>query len=314
MMRLKSYILLCCLFVSALSSGCQKPMHKETQYSMGTFVEVRSADPRAGAIVFDEFRKLEAIFNIFDPKSELSRLNLSQSAIVSEPLFSVLKEAREFNRSTEGAFDFTIGPVSILWKKAIAKKEIPLPGEIQQALALTGADYVYLNETTREVRLLKAGMIIDLGGIAKGFALNRAVKRLKEAKVSSALINAGGNVFCLGDNRGKEWSVGIQDPLRENKVIKKLELKDRAVSTSGDYTQYFELNGKRYSHIIDPRTGYPADSKIASATVISSDASAGDALSTACIVLGLDKSRRILAGFPDARAALVAFDGKIHEI
>ncbi|MFA5039329.1 MAG: FAD:protein FMN transferase [Candidatus Omnitrophota bacterium] len=310
-----------CFFLTAiaalalvLSCGCQKPLYKQTEFLMGTFVEVRSRDARASAIVFEEFRKLEEIFNIFDPESELSRLNKNQSAVVSEPLFAILKEAREFHRASAGAFDAAIRPLTQLWKKSMAKKELPGPEDVREALSLAGSDNIYLNEDTREVRLLKSGASVDLGGIVKGFALDRAVEKLKESRIDSVLVNAGGNVFCLGANGSRPWRAGIQDPFGGKKVLRSLVLEDQAASTSGDYQQYFELDGKRFSHIIDPRTGYPADSGVVSATLVSADASTGDALSTACVVLGVEKSREMLAAFPGVKAFLITSDGVIHAL
>jgi thiamine biosynthesis lipoprotein len=298
----------------ASAGGCQKPLYQETQFIMGTFVEVKSPDARASAIVFDEFKKLEAIFNLFDRGSELSRLNDTQKAVVSEPLFDIIQQAQGFYRLTDGAFDITVGPASVLWKKAIASKILPGPDAVAQALSLAGSDFIYLDAKTREVALLKSGMRIDLGGIAKGFALDRAVRKLKDAQIDSALINAGGNIYCLGTNHRAPWRVGVQDPFREGKVLDELVLADRAVATAGDYQQYVEINGRRYSHIVDPKTGYPAQSGIVSATIIADDATASDALSTACVVLGLEKSRKLLSRFPEMKAILVANDGTLYRI
>lgn len=296
----------------AFWGGCGNSLHRKTEFLMGTFVEVRSLDPRASQIVFEEFRKLDKIFNAFNRDSELSRLNTNSSAVVSEPLFAVLKQSLAFTQASAGAFDVSVGPVGRIWKKSIVQKTMPNPLEWEEARSLTGADNIYLDEATREVRLLKAGMMLDLGGIAKGFALDCAVQKLRKAGVTSALINAGGNVYGLGTNRGKPWRVGIQDPFHVNKVLKDIELTDMSVSTSGDYQQYFELNGKKFSHIIDPRTGYPAESGVVSATLASKDAAAADALSTACVVLGLEKSRLLLAQYPEIQAYVITKDGVLH--
>ena len=298
----------------ASAGGCRKPLYQETQFIMGTFVEVKSPDARASAIVFDEFKKLEAIFNLFDSDSELSRLNDTQKAVVSEPLFDIIQQAQGFYRLTGGAFDVTIGPASILWKKAIASKTLPGPDTVAQALSLVGSDFVYLDAKTKEVALLKSGMRIDLGGIDKGFALDRAVRKLKDAQIDSVLINAGGNIYCLGTNHRAPWRVGVQDPFLEGKVLDELVLADKAAATAGDYQQYVEINDKKYSHIVDPKTGYPVQSGIVSATVIAGNAAASDALSTACVVLGLEKSRQLMSRFPGMRAILVANDGTLYKI
>lgn len=278
---------------------------------MGTLVEVTSPDPRAKGIVFSEFGRLEALFNLLDPDSELSRLNEAGVRLVSADLFNILKEAQRFYKVSGGAFDATIGPVSLVWKKAMADNRMPSEEEIRRALQRVGFDYVYLDAKTMTVHLLKSGARIDLGGIAKGYALDRAVALLRRARVTSALVNAGGNIYCLGKNGRRPWVVGVRDPRRPGVVRKRLELEDKAVATSGDYEQFFVYRDKRYSHIIDPRTGSPADSGVVSVTVVVPDGLTADALSTALFVLGRQKGADLLKGFPEAQASGVTNDEKL---
>jgi len=281
---------------------------------MGSFIEVISNDSRAPAIVFAEFKRLEAIFNLYDESSELSHLNASGDLIVSPEFFDILKKSKKFYELTDGAFDVTVAPLSLLWKKAISKKQLPQEGDVKIALTSVSSDYLYLDQKNSRVRLLKEGGRIDLGGIAKGYAVDCAVAKLKEAHIQSAIVNAGGNIFCLGENGKKPWSVGIQNPRKAGAVIEQLELRDKAVSTSGDYEQFFIFQNKRFSHIINPKTGYPSDAGIVSATVIASDATTADALSTACVVLGIQKSGAVLKRFPGAKAKLVDEHGEIHDL
>ena len=281
---------------------------------MGTFVEVISNDTRAKDIVFSEFKRLEGIFNLFDKDSELYRLNASGSLVASPELFDVLKTAKQFYEQTKGAFDVTIAPLSLRWKIAIKNQEAPKDDEIKKLMGFVGFDYVYLDEKTRNVRLLKSGCSIDLGGIAKGYAVDKAIARLRQAKITSAIVNAGGNLYCLGDNNGAPWQTGIQDPRQERHLLTRIAVKDKGVSTSGDYEQFFIYKNKRYSHIIDPRTGYPADSGIIAATVVARDALTADALSTALIILGLDRSSELLKHFPGASAKLIDASGKIFDL
>ena len=137
--------------------------------------------------------------------------------------------------------------------------------------------------------------------------------KLKNARVKSALINAGGDIYCLGDNNGKPWRVNVQDPRHPKHMLRRLKVENRAVATSGDYEQFFDFRGRRYSHIIDPATGYPANAGISSATVIASNALTADALSTSLMILGMEKAREVLRRFPGVNAILVDVNGRVHE-
>ncbi len=313
-MNSKKFLLLPFYFYLLTLVGCGKPLHKDSEFLMGTFVEVISRDTRAKDIVFSEFKRLEGIFDLFDEKSELHRLNLYGFLTASPELFDVLKKAKQFYERTNGAFDVTIAPLSLRWKSAIKNQEAPKDDEIKKFMGLVGFDYVYLDDKTRNVRLLKSGGSIDLGGIAKGYAVDKAIAKLRQAKIVSAIVNAGGNLYCLGDNNGAPWQAGIQDPRQERHLLSRIAVKDKGVSTSGDYEQFFIYKNKRYSHIIDPRTGYPADSGIIAATVVASDALTADALSTALIILGIDKSSELLKRFPGASAKLIDSSGRIFDL
>lgn len=309
-----SVFFVCSLFTAVFISGCGKSMQKDSEFIMGTFVEVASHDSRAKTIVFEEFKRLEKIFSLFDEDSELFRLNKTGDIAASEDLFFVLKKAREFHGLTEGAFDVTVAPLSILWKRAIKRSELPAPEAIAEAQELVGFGGVYMDENLNRVKFLKMGVKIDLGGIAKGYAVDRSVLRLKEAGVTSAIVNAGGNIYCLGANNGRAWRVGIQDPRAGSKLLKKMEFENKAVATSGDYEQFFIFQNKRYSHIIDPKTGYPADRGVISATVSADSAMIADVLSTSAVVLGLDKARKLLRRFQGVSAKVVDEKGEVYEL
>ena len=301
------------IFLSC-AAGCGQRAYKDAEFSMGTMVEVTSSDPKAKDIVFLEFRRLEKIFNLFDSDSELSVLNASGEMHVSEDLFRILMKSHEFFVETQGAFDVSIAPVSLLWKRAIQESKLPDIAQVKEALAHVGFDYVYLDAKNHLVKILKEGLKLDLGGIAKGYALDQAVLKLRKAGVKDALINAGGEIYGLGMNHQKPWHVGIQNPRNEKRIIKKIDLENLASATSGDYEQFFVFQDKRYSHIIDPKTGTPADAGIVSATVIAPDGATADALGTACVVLGAKRSSALIKKFKDTHAILVTREGKIIEI
>ncbi len=295
-------------------TGCSQTMHKDSGFFMGTFVEVLSSDPRAKDIVFEGFKKYEKMFNIFDQESELSRLNRSGDMVVSVELFEILTQAQKFYQETNGAFDVTVGQVSLLWKKAIKSEVIPSDSDVKSALCSVGFNNVFLIEKERRVKFLKQGIRIDLGGIADGFALDKIVSKLKSEGIKSAIINVGGDVYCLGSNGTHPWKVGIQDPNHTRHLIKRVEVIDRAVSTSGSYEQSFIFKNKHYSHIINPKTGYPAESGLSSVTVISQSATEADALSTAIMVLGKDEAKKILKTFGGVHAILIDSGGNLFEI
>ena len=302
------------LCVVLLCGGCSKPPKEDSAFFMGTFIKVTAYDAQAFAIVFDEFRRLDKVFSLFDDESELAVLNRKGELVVSEDLFRVLKMSREFYQATSGAFDVSVAPLSLIWKQAIKEQALPAQEEIELARGRVGMDYVYLDEATRRVKLLKDGVQLDLGALAKGYAIDRAIARLKEAQITSALVNAGGNVYCLGDNKGKPWQVAIRDPRQKGRVFGVMDLRDQAAATSGDYEQFFEIDGKRYTHIIDPKTGYPAEDGAVAATIVSSSAATADALATSCLLLDPARCRDLLGRYPEVRAKLVDVHGKVSTL
>lgn len=301
-------IFLCCCFFSL---SCRPKTYTDTAFFMGTFVEVTSSNPQAKEVVFREFERVEKMCSLFDENSELSRLNSSGDLVASKEFFDILEKAQMYYETTDGAFDVTIAPLSLLWKKAFLAQELPREEDIKQALSCVGSDYIYLDDKNLSVKLLKMGVKLDLGGMAKGYAVDSSIAKLKALKIDSAIVNAGGDIYCLGENDKRPWRVGIQDPRNNKNIIETLQLENKAVATSGDYEQFFIFQDKRYSHIINPSTGYPAVSGIISASVIAKDALTADVLATAFVVLGYEKSLPVINRFQDAQAKLIADQGRI---
>jgi thiamine biosynthesis lipoprotein len=179
-----------------------------------------------------------------------------------------------------------------LWGFTDKKFRLPKDDEIKKTINLVGSDKIILQEENNVVEFKNLGMKIDLGAIAKGYAIDSAINKLKINGVKSCLINAGGDLFCLGDKLGKPWNIAIQNP-RLPSFLGYLKLKDRAVATSGDYEQYFIQDNRRYAHILNPKSGYPADSGVVSVTVLASDCLTADALATAIFVLGKIKGEEL---------------------
>lgn len=269
-----------------------KLLYIETRVLMGTFVKVVSPDKRAPGIVFNEIGRIEKLLSKYNPQSEVSKLNESGYLKASPETFYIINKAKEYCFATNGAFDITIEPLMRLWGLTNKQYTIPKDEQIKETLKLIGSDKIILHDKNNVIQFTLSGMKIDLGAIAKGYALDCAANKLREARVTSCLINAGGQAYCLGNYFSKPWSVGIKDP-NSNRPIGTLWLTNKSVSTSGNYRQYFLKDKKRYGHILDPRLGVPIDSKIASVTVISDQALCADALSTAVFVLG-EKEGRLL--------------------
>lgn len=288
-----------------LINGCSnKQLYKDTELLLGTFVEVTSSDAVAAKIAFAEIRRIENLLSKYKADSEISRLNQKGELRVSPETMFVLKKAEEFWLLTDGAFDVTVGPLMDLWGFTQKKYYLPKEQEVREVLKGVGFDKIILNPKDNMIKFRLPGMRIDLGALAKGYAVDCAVKELKKKGIKDFLINAGGDIYCLGDKRGQPWKVAIEEP-RRNTLLGYLELKDVAVATSGDYQQYFLKDKKRYTHIFNPKTGYPVDSSVISVTVIAPDCLTADALATSIFVLGKVKGEALAKKFTDVRVKIV---------
>jgi len=286
--------------------GCQdKALYKDTQVLMGTFVEVISPDENAKDIVFAEIKRIEDLLSKYKPDSEISKLNkLGQLKVSPDTLF-IIKKAKSFWQLSDGAFDITVGPLLDLWGFTDKKFYLPSKLEIEGILKFVGSDKLLLQEDDNMVKFKISGMKIDLGAIAKGYAVDCAVKKIKEKGIKSCLINAGGQIFCLGDKFGKPWHIAVQNPRDKNDILTYLDLKDKAVATSGDYEQYFFKDNHRYCHIFNPKTGYPVETDFISVTVVAADGLTADALATAIFVLGKEKGEVLAKKFPDVKVKII---------
>ena len=275
----------------------QKKLFRDNRILMGTFWEVTSPDKKAGRIVFNEVSRIEGLLSKYRKDSEVYRLNETGKLKVSPETFSIIKKSKEISAKTDGAFDITVAPLIDLWGFTGQNFQVPAKHKIDAALKLVGNDKIILHEKDNSVEFKKPGVKIDLGGIAKGFTLDCAVEKLKEAGIKDCLIDAGGQIYALGNKFGKPWKIAVKDP-GKNGLAETLVLKNRSASTSADYEQFFVKDNKSYGHIIDPKTGFPVESNIGAFTVISDNATEADALSTAIFVLGEGKETELLSKFP----------------
>jgi thiamine biosynthesis lipoprotein len=275
-------------------------LYRDNRLLMGTFWEIVSTDKRAGAIVFAEARRIENLLSKYLPDSEVSRLNRAGKLKVSPDTFYIIKKSKEFWQVTGGAFDITIAPLVDLWGFTSRQHNLPGENSIKAALELVGSDKIILHEKDNMVEFKLPGMKIDLGAIAKGFAVDCAVKLLKDNNIDNCLINAGGQVYALGEGPKGKWKVAVQNP-RKPGISRPLELKDQSASTSGDYEQFFLKDGKRYCHIINPKTGQAINSGIVSVTIVDRSGLNADALSTAVFILGEEGLKMLKNKFPETR-------------
>ncbi|MDP2927501.1 MAG: FAD:protein FMN transferase [Candidatus Omnitrophota bacterium] len=274
-----------------------KRLYRDNRLLMGTFWQVSSPNNQAGAIVFSEVSRIQQLLSKYIQTSEISRLNRLGRLKVSADTFFVIKKSQEFCRLTQGAFDITVAPLVDLWGFTNQEFQVPSDDKIRAVLELVGSDKIILHEKDNVVEFKIPGTRIDLGAIAKGFALDCAVKKLKENNIDSCLINAGGQVYALGNKFGQAWKIAIRGA-NKSEITTTLELKNKSASTTGNYEQFFFKNGKRYCHIIDPRSGYPAQTQITSVTVVADQGLTADALSTSLFVLGKKDVEEILKKFP----------------
>jgi thiamine biosynthesis lipoprotein len=263
---------------------------------------------------FSELKRLERLLDFYSPTSEISKINKGSGGVpvsVTPTTFTLINTALKVSELTDGAFDITLGVINRRYD--FIKKTHPTPQEIKSLLPLVGYKNIVVNPSLRVVFLKKQGMMIDPGGITKGYAADRAVEVLRAQGIKAALVAVAGDIKAYGlKPDGRAWLVGIRDPRSRDteQVFATLRLKDMAVSTSGDYERYFIEKGVRYHHILDPKTGMPARGVI-SVTVVGPEAVYTDSLATACFVKGVKEGMKMVErnGY---MAVVVDSSGAIH--
>lgn len=264
---MKKAVLLFLILIITLS-GCVPNAHSRTFFAMDTFIDITGDKDGAAE---KEIKRIDALLSVTSDNSDISKYNRGES--VSDETQALIDRCEEIRKMTDGAFDISVQSAVDLWDVKNAKAP-PSDSDIKKAIADKSK--------------------IGLGAVAKGYAAAKARQILLDKGVKSAVLSLGGNVALIGKKTdGSEWNVGIQHPLYSDRLIATVKASDTAVVTSGGYQRYFEYDGKRYHHILDPRTGYPADSGIISATVITKDDTLADALSTAVFVMGTEKATEL---------------------
>lgn len=271
--------------------GCGQQAAERSIFAMDTVMDIRAygngADEAADAAV-EEIRHLERIFDRGDENSDIYRINNSDSCTVGEDCSYLLMRAAEISDMTDGSFDMTMAPLGDLWGFRDRQYRVPSEAEIESSMENVGWEKVAQSGNVVKKPL---EVKLDAGGIAKGYASEAAADIFEEYGISSGIVSLGGNVRAVGRKPdGEMWTVAVQDPLNESSYFCTVKVEDEAVVTSGGYQRYFEENGERYHHILDPKTGYPADSGLISVSVVSSDGTLADGLSTGLFVMGKEKA------------------------
>ncbi|MEY4764707.1 MAG: thiamine biosynthesis protein ApbE [Pseudomonadota bacterium] len=285
---------------------------------MGTAIGVIlwADDPGQGEAAIDavmaEMHRIDHVMSPHRPESELSRINREahgQAVPLSEEMAALLARAQTFARQSGGAFDITYAAVGQLYdyRAGVA----PTPEALALARQAVGHQHLVLDESARTVRFAKPGMRIDLGGFAKGHAVDRAAAILRGLGIRHAHVNAGGDSRVIGDHRGRPWTIGIRDPRRPDHMAAVLPLQDVSISTSGDYERYFERAGERFHHLIDPATGRsPRD--VHSVTILADDGLTTEALSKTVFVMGRERGLALIETLPGVDAIVIDAQGVMH--
>ncbi len=285
---------------------------------MGTFVEIQVFEPKMEAKTvqhaiekaMDEIEGVSRIMSSFDVKSDISRVNAEAGrkwVSVNPKTIEVLNKALRLSEMSDGVYDISVGRILELWGfSGNGQRDIPEKKEIETAMLGVGFEKVSIDEENNRVKFKNLYTKIDLGSIAKGYAVDLAACSLKRSGIKNALVNAGGDIYSMGSNKdGHGWVVGIRHPKEKNEIIGTLAIKDKAVVTSGNYENFFIKDGEKYSHIIDPGTGYPVENNIVSVTVVSFDTATADGLATMIAISGANKGLEIVKALKDTECIII---------
>ena len=288
-MKRSWFLIVLCL--PLLLCGCAQKSAEREFFAMDTVMQLRAYGPAAEDALAQaeaEIYRLEGVLSCRDEQAALARLNETGGGTAGEETAALLQTALTLCEQTGGAYDPALGALSEAWGFSTGAYRVPEPDALAEAMQSSGAGLVQLDGISVT---LTNGAQLDLGGIAKGYAAGRVRTILREAGVTSAIISLGGNVAAVGKKPdGSAWTVGLQDPDRPEAYFGTVSIEDACVVTSGAYQRYFEENGQTYHHIIDPRTGYPAENGLISVTIISADGTLADALSTSLFIMGPEEA------------------------
>jgi thiamine biosynthesis lipoprotein len=304
-----------CLALTGLPAWAEWFSREEAIMGTSVRVELWQEDAAAAqadmAAVMDEMHRIDELMSPYKPASELSRINreaAKKPLPISLEMYDLIARSLEFSRLSGGAFDITFSSVGYMYDY---RRHIK-PTDEQIAKALPGINYrhLLLDPAGHTIHFTRPGMRIDLGGIAKGYAVDNCIAILKKRGITNAIVTAGGDSRLLGDRRGRPWNVGIRDPRKRGAVVAVLPLENTAISTSGDYERFFKENGVRYHHIIDPKTGKSATG-VRSVTVIAPDGITTEGLTKGVFVHGPKEGMALIESYPGAEAVIIDAHGNM---
>jgi FAD:protein FMN transferase len=313
--------LLSCLLAlhadARLERHSQREMHMGVEFEVVLYAPSEGAAQKAMAAAFARVAELDKRLSDYDPESELSKFSAGSPSAepvkVSDDLWAVLITSQKLSARSEGKFDITIGPLTKLWRRARRQKELPTKEQIDTALASVGYKHLELDEKLHSARLLKPNMRLDAGGIAKGYAAEEALAKIREIGITQALVRASGDIAAGDPPPGeKGWKIGLAPLDPDQPPERFIWLKNGAVSTSGDARQHLVGDGKRYSHIIDPHTGYGIAGR-SSVSVIAPRGIDADSIASAVSILGPEKGLKLVEETPEAAALMIVEVGGIQK-
>ncbi len=326
MKKFKLYVLSLLILSITILSGCStsnstiKEPISHTEVVMGTVCTIQIFDSKDTSILdkaFDRLKDLENKVSINKEGTELDKVNEmsgKEAVVVGKDTFSIVESGLYYSKISNGNFDITIGPIVKLWGIGSESARVPSEKEITEKKSLINYNDIVLNNEKNSIFLKKPNMIIDLGGIAKGYAADEMKNLLADNGVKSAMINLGGNLYILGNKpNGNQWKIGIQNPNgNANDTVGNILVNDKSIVTSGTYERFLEVDGKVYHHILDPKTGYPYESDLLSATIISDTSLAGDGLSTSTFALGREKGLEFINSLENIEAIFITKDNEVY--
>ena len=329
-----TYVLILAFCMTFLFSGCSKNNKPESNgssdtstvqttpisksaFKLNTIVSIALYDSTDETIIDEAFELCDYYENLLSrtiASSEISKINESAltPVTISDDTYELLEKGLYYSALSNGAFDITVEPLTSLWNFSSSSPKVPAASDIKLAVSEVDYENVVLENGT--VTLEEEGMGIDLGAIAKGYVADKVKEFLLSKGVTSAMINLGGNVLCVGEKPdGSAFKVGIQKPFEDrNETIAIMELSDKSVVSSGIYERYFVEDGVSYHHILNPSTGYPYDTDLVAVTIISDLSVDGDGLSTVCFALGLEKGLELINSMDDTYAVFITSDYELH--
>lgn len=319
-MNKSSVLLFLFVFQVVVAMGQNKSPYKRSLILMGTAFEITavSEDEKRAVKSIDaaitEIKRIERLISSWDPNSQTSNINRNAGVKpikVDQELFELIKRSLKVSKLTEGAFDISYAAADRIWKFDGSMTKLPTNSDIQASVSNIDYEMVTLDNQESTVFLKKEGMKIGFGGIGKGYAANKAMQLMKNMGIEGGVVNASGDLISWGkQENGGDWRIGISDPTAPKKVMAWLVVGETAVITSGDYEKFFMNDGKRFAHIIDPRTGYPTTG-IKSVTIVCPDAELADALATSVFVLGEEEGLSLINALKGIEGLLITDDNRL---